>query len=172
MSQSNKRKSKTLETSFEREELTNPNLDISNEIDPNQNISNEINSGGGEPVKLEAHLVFVCPNVEDQIQQLFLHCIAAHNNFDEFEEIQSESSINLKKQRLNNNKPGLKKYFSQTAEILSEKQINSINYSLLKAFVVCGVLFSLIEHPFFINALKNLCPSYQPPLREVLQANY
>ncbi|CAG8693042.1 12411_t:CDS:2 [Gigaspora margarita] len=218
MSQSNKQKSKALETSLEREESssslsleytsdtnisneidTNPN--ISDEIDPNHNISNEINSGGrnlhpvwqyfhqekaksrehfsakcvyciakwarGEPVKLKAHLAFVCPNIEYQIQQLFLYCIAARDNFDEFEEIQSEGSINLKKQRLNNNKPGLKKYFLQTAEILSEEWINSINCSLLKVFVVCGVSFSLIEYPFFIDALKNLCPSYQPPSREV-----
>ncbi|CAG8805987.1 12242_t:CDS:2, partial [Racocetra persica] len=37
-----------------------------------------------------------------------------------------------------------------------------------KAFVVCGIPFSAIENPFFIDLLQNLCPSYEPPSRTVL----
>ncbi|CAG8854860.1 44269_t:CDS:2, partial [Gigaspora margarita] len=32
----------------------------------------------------------------------------------------------------------------------------------------CGISFSIIENPFFIDLLYNLCPNYQPPSREVL----
>ncbi|CAG8834264.1 24228_t:CDS:2, partial [Racocetra persica] len=39
---------------------------------------------------------------------------------------------------------------------------------LLHAFIVCGISFSIVENPFFIDLLQNLCPDYQPPSREVL----
>ncbi|CAG8808079.1 4486_t:CDS:2, partial [Gigaspora rosea] len=52
----------------------------------------------------------------------------------------------------------------QSENLASSKKTNS----LLKAFVVCGISFSIIENPFIIDLLQNLCPSYQPPSREVL----
>ncbi|CAG8507596.1 25265_t:CDS:2 [Dentiscutata erythropus] len=49
-----------------------------------------------------------------------------------------------------NNQSSLKRYFSQTAEEdLSEERIYSINHLLLKAFTVCGILFSAIKKPIF-----------------------
>ncbi|CAG8476722.1 29486_t:CDS:2 [Gigaspora margarita] len=83
----------------------------------------------GEPQRLEAHLVFDCPNVDNEVQQLFIHRIALR---DDVEELQSEN-FNLKKI----------KYFPQTAEEdLSEERIYSINRSLLKAFIVCEHRFA------------------------------
>ncbi|CAG8828810.1 2305_t:CDS:1, partial [Gigaspora rosea] len=115
----------------------------------------------GEPQKLEAHLALECPNVYSEIQQIYLLCVACRDNFEE----QLENLASSKKTKLNNN---LAKYFPQKMYDLSKERINSINRSLLKAFVVCGILFSIIETSFFIDLLQNLCPSYQPPSREVL----
>ncbi|CAG8788168.1 17244_t:CDS:2, partial [Cetraspora pellucida] len=93
----------------------------------------------GEPQKLEAHLALECPNVNNEIRQIYLLCSC------------------------------LTKYFPQKeGENLSEEQINSINSSLLKAFVTCSISFSIIENLFFIDLLQNLCSNYQPPSREVL----
>ncbi|CAG8645670.1 23444_t:CDS:2 [Cetraspora pellucida] len=120
----------------------------------------------GEPAKLEAHLALECPNVEDEVQQLYLRRIACR---DDLEDLQLENPANLKKRKLSNKQPNLKRYFPQKAdENLSEERIKSINSSLLKAFVVCGISFSTIENPFFIDFLYNLCPNYHPPSREVL----
>ncbi|CAG8797312.1 28468_t:CDS:1, partial [Racocetra persica] len=119
----------------------------------------------GEPQKLEAHLALECPNVNDEIRQIYLLRVAYRNNLEE----QSENLTNSKKKKSNNSQPCLTKYFPQKeGENLSEERINSINSSLLKAFVTCGISFSIIENPFFIDLLQNLCSNYQPPSREVL----
>ena len=39
---------------------------------------------------------------------------------------------------------------------------------MLIEFVCCNVSFSIIENPFFIEALKYLRPGYNPPSREYL----
>ncbi|CAG8801134.1 23866_t:CDS:2, partial [Dentiscutata erythropus] len=128
--QVDKGKSKVPETSLsKRKETSSSSLSL--EYTYNSNVSNETNSGRrilspvwtkwarGEPQRLEAHLAFDCPNVNNE-------------------------------------------------EDLSEERIYSINRSLLKAFTVCGIPFSAIENPFFIDLLQNLCPTYQPPSRVVL----
>jgi hypothetical protein len=113
----------------------------------------------GEPVKLEAHLALQCPNVEEHIRQFYLLRVACR------EEEQSEHS---KKKKLNN-QHNLTKYFPQkTGCGLYEERINAINIALLKAFVVCGISFSIIENPYFIDLLQTLCPDYEPPSREIL----
>ncbi|CAG8764683.1 12360_t:CDS:2, partial [Gigaspora rosea] len=77
----------------------------------------------GELQRLEAHLAFKCPNIDNKVWQLFLHHKALRDNV---EELQSEN-FNLKKQK-SNNQSSLKRYFPQTAEgDLSEERIYSIN---------------------------------------------
>jgi hypothetical protein len=56
-------------------------------------------------------------------------------------------------------------------EELSEEWVALIDRSILKAFVMCAVPFRIIENPYFINALKNLQPNYNPPSRECLTTN-
>ncbi|CAG8784847.1 534_t:CDS:2, partial [Dentiscutata erythropus] len=134
------------------------------------NTSNRINSGGcilaparDEWLKLEAHFALQCPYVEDHIQQSYLLRVASHNN----EEESPENLTKSKKPRLDKQN-NLSRFFLLKSKDLSEERINSINILLLKAFIVCGISFSIVENPFFIDLLQNLCSSYQPLLREVL----
>ena len=39
---------------------------------------------------------------------------------------------------------------------------------MIKFFVVCGISFRIVEHPFFINLLKELNGSYNPSSRKIL----
>ncbi len=39
------------------------------------------------------------------------------------------------------------------------------NKSLTRFFVCCGIPFSTVESPFFIDLIKNLCAGYQLPDR-------
>ena len=39
---------------------------------------------------------------------------------------------------------------------LSTEQVAFMDRSMLKAFVMCGILFCIIENPYFINLFKNL----------------
>ncbi|CAG8850177.1 21623_t:CDS:1, partial [Racocetra persica] len=108
----------------------------------------------GEPSKLEAHLALECPNVDDQVRQLYLLHVAHRNEFDEVES--NILTVASKKQKVNK-QSGISNFFPRKEEDgLSEGRINAINSSLLKAFVVCGIPFSAIENPFFIDFLQNL----------------
>ena len=53
-------------------------------------------------------------------------------------------------------------------EALSKPKQDSIDQSLLKMFVCCGVPFVVVEHPFFIEMFKKTCPGYILPSREKL----
>ena len=39
---------------------------------------------------------------------------------------------------------------------------------MVKAFVICEISWHIIENPFFIELIKLLRSSYQPPSREIL----
>ena len=49
-----------------------------------------------------------------------------------------------------------------------KKCIAFIDRSILKAFVVYGLPFHIIENPYFINMIKNLRLNYNPLTREIL----
>ena len=51
---------------------------------------------------------------------------------------------------------------------LPESRITRINHALIKFFVACGISFRIVEHPFFINLLKELNGGYDSPSRETL----
>lgn len=57
-------------------------------------------------------------------------------------------------------------------EKLNSACINRINRSLLKFFTCCGISFQIVEHPFFIDLIKELNPSYNLPSRELLSGRF
>jgi len=42
---------------------------------------------------------------------------------------------------------------------------------LTKAFVICEILYHIIENPFFIELLKTLHPEYEPLSKDVLSGH-
>ena len=53
------------------------------------------------------------------------------------------------------------------AEILSS-WITQINCALIKFFIAYGISFRIVEHPFFVNFIKELNGGYELLTREVL----
>ena len=51
---------------------------------------------------------------------------------------------------------------------LPESKVESINKALVRAFVCCGISFSVIDNPFFRELLYQLRPNYTPPSRKLL----
>ncbi|EXX59545.1 hypothetical protein RirG_188090 [Rhizophagus irregularis DAOM 197198w] len=51
---------------------------------------------------------------------------------------------------------------------LPEARINRINCALVKFFIYCGIAYRIVEHPFFIDFLKELNADYDLPTREYL----
>ncbi|PKC11809.1 hypothetical protein RhiirA5_497425 [Rhizophagus irregularis] len=51
---------------------------------------------------------------------------------------------------------------------LNKQRCIRINRALVKFFIVCEIAFRIVEHPFFINFIKELNARYNTPTREVL----
>ena len=55
---------------------------------------------------------------------------------------------------------------------LSKERKEAIDTSLIRAFVCCELSWHLIEHPFFIELLKQLHINYNPPDRKTLAESF
>ena len=103
--------------------------------------------------KLQVHLARECENVDVDIKNKYMHIVAKRDGLDNTEEIEIADNERDK-----------------SNELLPE-QVALIDRSVLKAFVMCGIPFRVIENPYYVNMLKNLHPNYNPPSRERLSNN-
>ncbi len=77
-----------------------------------------------------------------------------------------DKSTNKKRKLSSGGQQSIYDYHDSTD--LLESKITQINRALVKYFVACGISFRIVEHPFFINLLKELNGGYDPPTREIL----
>ena len=105
--------------------------------------------------KLQAHLARECENVDIETKNKFMYIVTRRDGVDVNMEIEATNE-NREKNRNNE---------------LSTEQIGLIDRLMLKAFVMCGIPFRIIENPYFINVFKNLQLSYNLPSRECLSTN-
>jgi hypothetical protein len=117
----------------------------------------------GSPQDLESHFANNCPKVPDDTRQFFLNRLAAKAEED-------TTNLSAKKRKLNDNTSRSQTKISEFHEStnLSNERIHEIDRACIKAFVVCGIAWHIIENPFFIEFLKTLRPGYVPPSKEVL----
>ena len=119
----------------------------------------------GRPVELRIHLAKNCQKCNDEIRFKYLTMIVADSNEDDLAEKRNESN---KRSRIE--QTTLDDHWDDNAEI-PEFRKKVIDRAWLKAFVSCGIPFSIIENPFFIDAIKTLRSSYNPPSRNYLSGN-
>jgi len=112
----------------------------------------------GSPQEIEVHLAYECQKVDSSTRDLFLQRLAAKS----FDQNPNELNTPNKKRKRND---GTTRQLKITE---FESTTDQINHALVKAFVICGIPWHIIENLFFIDFLKTLRPSYQPPSREVL----
>jgi hypothetical protein len=105
--------------------------------------------------KLQVHLARECEYVDVDIKNKYMHIVASRDGLDNTIRIEETITDNEK----DNNKE------------LSSEQVALIDRSVLRAFVMCGVPFRIIENPYFVNMLKKLQANYNPPSRERLSNN-
>jgi len=116
---------------------------------------------------MESHFANECSKVPPDIKQLFLNRLAARaeGNITDLEQ------VTTKKRKLNNgagmNTQTKISEFNESTK-LTDDRIHEINRACVKAFVVCGIPWHVIENPFFIEFLKTLRPGYTPPSKEIL----
>ena len=58
--------------------------------------------------------------------------------------------------------------YHDIARSLPQGRVDRIDRALIKFFVCCGVLFQVVESPFFIDLLKELNSAYNLPSQDVL----
>jgi len=117
----------------------------------------------GSPTIMEDHLGNLCAKVPAEIRDLFLERLAT--------KAAETSEPTSKKRKLNNQsaqptQSKLSDYIESTK--LTPERNKEIARALVKAFIICGIPFHIIENPFFIELLKTLRPAYEPPSKDVL----
>jgi len=101
---------------------------------------------------MKAHLALKCTMVTFDIKREYLNIIK--NNNDTQQSIQNQYSRND-----NNNQ-------------LDELRVEKINKALIRLFICCGIPFSVVDSPFFIDFAKSLCYEYKAPKRTTLSTRY
>ena len=92
--------------------------------------------------KLEVHLAHECDNVSAEIKNKYMHIVAKRDGL-------SDDIMEIETSQITDNE-------RNKDDALSLEQAAFIDHSVLKAFVMCGLSFRIIEIPYFINILKNL----------------
>ncbi len=110
----------------------------------------------GETPVLEEHLASHCFNVPTIVIREYMAKVGARINTSNKKRKPETGQMNITD-------------FHDSSE-LPESRTNRINRALVKFFVFCGVSFRIVEHPFFIDFLKELNGGYNPPTREYLSS--
>jgi hypothetical protein len=108
----------------------------------------------GDVARLEEHLSNHCSGAPAAIVRKYMGKVL---------ERQDKPS---KKRKLEEGQQSIRNYHDSTE--LPDSRITRINRALVKFFIACGVSFRIVEHPFFINFVKELNAGYDPPSREGL----
>ncbi|CAG8734958.1 427_t:CDS:2, partial [Dentiscutata erythropus] len=118
----------------------------------------------GSPAVLKDHLGNLCNYVPPDVCDLFLSQLAS--------KALEVNTSNSKKRKLSSqsNQMQLLDFIESTK--LTPEHIKDINRALVKAFVVCGIPFRIVENLFFIELLKTLRPAYEPSFKDVFSGCY
>ena len=109
---------------------------------------------------LERHILIDCNKVNPEIKEAVRYIVEAREK--------SPENVTEKKQNSNGQK-NLEDFF-ETQSLSQEKKTN-IEISFIKLFMYYGLSWRLIEHPFFIDFIKQLHPSYDSPNRKTLSGS-
>ena len=114
----------------------------------------------GETPVLEEHLANHCSNAPALVLREYLTKVS-----------QRETVSKNKKRKINDDGQTTIKDFHDSTE-LPEGRINRINRALTKFFVACGISYRIVEHPFFIDFIKELNAGYNLPTRDYLSNRF
>ncbi len=106
----------------------------------------------GDIPKLEQHLSNHCPEAPGNVVRKYMTKIIERND-------KPSKKRKIGQQTIDS--------YHDYAE-LPGSRITRINRALVKFFIACGISFRIVEHPFFVNLMRELNGGYNPPSREVL----
>lgn len=115
----------------------------------------------GEPCELEAHLANHCSIAPNEVIREYLAKVLLRNT-------DKDGFNNKNNKRKLNSSADQRSLDNFVGSSLEKGKDEKINQAWAKAFTICGIPWRVIENPFFIEALKEMNPSYEPPTRELL----
>jgi hypothetical protein len=108
----------------------------------------------GEVSRLEEHLSNHCQEAPAGVVRKYMTKVM-------------ERQDKSKKRKISTGQQSIMNDYHDSTE-LNESRYTRINRALVKFFIACGISFRIVEHPFFVNFIKELNAGYNPPTREVL----
>lgn len=109
----------------------------------------------GEISKLEEHLSNHCQGAPAAVVRKYMTRV-----------IERQDKLSKKRKASECDQWNIDEYHDYTE--LPESRITRINHALVKFFIACRISFRVVEHPFFINFIKELNAGYKLPTRETL----
>jgi hypothetical protein len=110
----------------------------------------------GEVSKLEEHLSNHCPGAPADVVRKYMSKVIERQ----------DKKPSKKRKHSEVGQQSIRSYHDSTE--IPDSRITRINRALVKFFIACGMSFRIVEHPFFINFVKELNAGYDPPSRECL----
>ncbi|PKK57746.1 hypothetical protein RhiirC2_797494 [Rhizophagus irregularis] len=89
-----------------------------------------------------------------------LGSVKENPGFEKFEEVSLDNKSNGKNHKKNEKKYNL------------DNKTASITHTLVRVFICCGIPFSIIENPFFIEFLHKMRLGYESPTSELLSGRF
>jgi hypothetical protein len=131
-----------------------------------------------KPTELEDHIALHCTKVVAAVKSVFLQVVKSRmRDIQETQETTTttlDSTITTSTSSLSGNKRRRTQVpvtsYYEPLSIDSAKEARCTR-SLTKFFVCCGIPFATVEHPFFLDFVKSLCPAYKSPGRNYLSTS-
>ncbi|KAF0502401.1 zinc finger bed domain-containing protein 1-like [Gigaspora margarita] len=101
---------------------------------------------------LEIHLSKECEdeNLDNEIREKYQEIVIQRQKLKE--KTQASSSKNQSKKK----KININNYWNNENQILASSKKEAVDHAIIKTFAMCGLPFSIIENPWFIDILKSL----------------
>lgn len=111
----------------------------------------------GKTSVMERHILVDCKKVTPEVKEAIRYMVESREKF----------GIN---QNPGDDQKTLEEFFDTL--ILSQEKKAKIDLALIKLFVCCGLSWRLVEHPFFIEFIKELRSVYNLPNRKTLAGTF
>jgi hypothetical protein len=119
----------------------------------------------GKPQKMEAHLANECLPCPEEISRYWRERVAnRQTNY-------NRNSNSLLSQPPNSSQTQITDHYS-TNQSLPKSVVDRLDKKILKAWVMAGIPFNVIENPFVLDLFKDLRPGYSPPSRTTLSGRF
>ncbi|GBC25662.2 ribonuclease H-like domain-containing protein [Rhizophagus irregularis DAOM 181602=DAOM 197198] len=120
--------------------------------------------------ELETHIGLRCIKVDYQIKEKYMNIIRNRGNLGHSNDSINDNERSSKKIKSNyDNQQRIDEHYDSLK--IANSKVQMANQALIKLFVCCGIPFHLVQHPFFVDFIKILCPAYSLPSRQQLSAN-